>query len=250
MCVEGDLVPYPEPFQTDYETDYKGPKPTVALLSLNKQIRYEALPVLFGKNSWRITFVPARLNIPDIRWDQLPLDPRRSFWGMFRPLIHHAVCRYSYRNVNAKLCTQDRRDVYNSTDIMDEGERAQRIHWFDCDNMKAGWMTMNLAIFKMTNLKTLEIYIDDLFCPAGCRREGPITTFFAYYALPMTTKVDIYGVRRNRYGPREAKTLRESILKWLLPMKTEAMANYTIHVAPATDGTEVHSTDEEEETGD
>lgn len=53
LCVDKEVIPYAEVYKDDYI--YKGPVPAVALLAVNKNIRNEALHVLFNCNIWRIT---------------------------------------------------------------------------------------------------------------------------------------------------------------------------------------------------
>ena len=53
LCMDGILAPHREKHKID--GDYDGPPPTVALLATNKQVRDEALPILFSKNTRRIS---------------------------------------------------------------------------------------------------------------------------------------------------------------------------------------------------
>lgn len=50
LCIDGCIVPYKEKIHIKHGGD-TDKKPTVALLVINKQIRGEALPLLFGKNT-------------------------------------------------------------------------------------------------------------------------------------------------------------------------------------------------------
>lgn len=53
LCVDGNIVL--DRNRSERDGDHKGPPPTLALLSVNKQIRTEGLLVLFRANTWRIT---------------------------------------------------------------------------------------------------------------------------------------------------------------------------------------------------
>ncbi|KAL8827075.1 MAG: hypothetical protein Q9191_003405 [Dirinaria sp. TL-2023a] len=244
LCVDGDLVPYPEPFETEYETDCKGQKPTVALLAVSRQIRVETLLILFAKNSWRITFAPARLSIPDIV-DQVYPNTRRTFWGWFGHLMRHIVCRYSYRNVDAKVSTRDRKKIFSTVRGELDEDQTSVMHQMDYENMQIGWISMGLSVAKLPNLKTLALHIDELFCPEGCCRIGPVTSFFPYYMLPLDAKVEIYGIRPGAQSRYEAKRIREAILNRLRTWeKNAAEVNYKIHVPSEGEGTKAYSLDE------
>ena len=68
LCIDEIIIPYPDPHMTSQLCDpqdpdsgtrenqiHKAPKLAVSLLSVNKRIRDEALPILFGKNVWEVT---------------------------------------------------------------------------------------------------------------------------------------------------------------------------------------------------
>lgn len=70
LGVEGILVPYPKGNDVESHYDLKCPKPTVALLALNKQIRSEALPILYRENVWAITYLRPRSIPGQLHWRQ------------------------------------------------------------------------------------------------------------------------------------------------------------------------------------
>lgn len=60
LIVEVEIIPYPtarERASTEYR-ETKGRYPSAALLRVNRQIRTEALEVVFSKNSWRLPSIP------------------------------------------------------------------------------------------------------------------------------------------------------------------------------------------------
>ena len=90
-------MPYREPFKTNYSFDYGGPKPTLALLAINKRIRDEALPVFYGQNVWRITGVKGNYH------NDMDILPSDTIWRRHGSHIRHVDLYYLYRSVDTQV---------------------------------------------------------------------------------------------------------------------------------------------------
>ncbi|KAL8751380.1 MAG: hypothetical protein Q9184_006088 [Pyrenodesmia sp. 2 TL-2023] len=90
LIVKGRITPYPseadQARKTTSSSDKKAKKPAVALLQVNRQIREEAQPSLYGKNVWRLS------------WQSEPLLPH-ELWIDNHHLFRHVSVHFDHRDV-------------------------------------------------------------------------------------------------------------------------------------------------------
>ena len=188
LCVRGSIVPYPEPFKTDYRTDCRDPMPAVALLALNKYIRHEALPVLFGKNVWRITSIYVKLN-----------ENGDTLWSRYGFLITHVVQLYSYRDTTALESTNIRKFVHAYPNkYPDMFERNYKIHYEEISDLRSSFTRIGWGSHHIRNVKIFEMDIEELFCPRGCCRIGMADMLFKWTTDASHVKVIVRGVRSEK----------------------------------------------------
>lgn len=94
FCLEVgyEIIPYP----TIHKSKFRGPKPLITILSLNKQVRTEARPILYSNNKWQIgRFSPYTqyIYIDDIS------KPPNLFKTMDSQLFKHVVVKFGWDDV-------------------------------------------------------------------------------------------------------------------------------------------------------
>ena len=168
-------------------SDHRGPLPSIGLLSVNKQIRAEVLPIIVGINSLRLTdgFV------------QLFKAPNASPWSQYPQHVKHMVIRFSYRNLFS---------VYTGF--------TRGLHQHVQEARGEGRWGKGVDLNDFPSLKTLKMDIEDLYCPQGrCRRRRVVSDMLCIIKAPSdpTVEVHIQGVMninereklfrwRNRHG--------------------------------------------------
>ncbi|KAL8748415.1 MAG: hypothetical protein Q9184_007318, partial [Pyrenodesmia sp. 2 TL-2023] len=92
LMVAGEIIPYPS-LGEQYRTRMFVPneKPTVALVQLSRQIHHEALPSLYSKNLWRLSYQTDPL-LPRTIWDN-----ERN-----RHLLRHVSVHFDQRDVTQR----------------------------------------------------------------------------------------------------------------------------------------------------
>ena len=191
LCVHGNLVPYPEPSKPDCEDDLKGPKPAVALLALNKQIRAEALPILFSKNIWRITGEKIGLDNSGPS-DEMAAD---TLWQRHGSHIKHVVLKYTFSEADAEAIKLDIRigrrhpSLFLSVE-MDDIDLGVLV------DLRKSWMVMKEALSFCSNLKSLSVDFFDLWYPAGYFYTDIVLKLLTGCMATVKAEVDmiIYGI--------------------------------------------------------
>lgn len=102
LYVPKDIVAAAYAYEPTYSSDHKGPLPGVGLLSVNKRVRTEALPVLISINTWRIT--SRYLNMNDAPLNGLrPLYDLDSLWSHYGCYVKRAVVKFSHGDIDPRL---------------------------------------------------------------------------------------------------------------------------------------------------
>ena len=225
LCVEDVLDPYPGPFNVYDAHVHKTCRPTVALLALNKDIRSQALPILFRKNTWDVSEEVIMVLRDD---DEAEDEYGNTLWYHYGSYIQKGAVKYTYRAV---AVYSTRRAIW---DAHDEGvvlnTSNERMHWIHEQlrlELEESWACIQVAMTNCHNMKSLTINIDDLYCPFGCCRTNIVFNLFSQYipALKPKVFVAIQGCRNDKE--------RESILAWRTRYlageeKEDALANITI----------------------
>ncbi len=185
LCVDGVLAPYKEHYTVD--NDYGGPPPTVALLATNKQIRYETLPVLFGKNTWRFTSEPKRLTFRYRRDGETESDYERdgrsrpsrgmidTLFGHFRQLLRRVTLDFNFQ-------ATDRTEIVNRVHTPQGSysavERIQVLHDDSSDYLFKRWLEKQYYFVWTPNVTSLLIDITNTYCSFGCCRVEMLERLF------------------------------------------------------------------------
>lgn len=185
LCVEGTVIPYPD----DLDRLDKRCLPAVALLAVSRSIREEALPVLFGMNTWRINGEieePADLTDDD-EYDEDKCD---LLWKRYGSRIKHIELIYSFRSVEVP-------DYYGAfveahqQSHLNRTERADLVHSDILDALNIYWEDMKAKMGYCTSIKSIKIDILELFCPFGCCRKDIVRDVFRNYIMTVAPNINI-----------------------------------------------------------
>lgn len=192
LCVDGILDPYPEWFTSDHIPKIKGRKPEVALLALNKQIRDEALPILFGKNTWRIT--AKKVNLAEKIARRLGHGEVDSLWDQYGSHIQKVDLKYT-RTQHPPESFEEHLyyayELYPDDTLEDRSARADTIHEYVTDDLKPAWVVMINALDCCPNIETIHIDTGNLYCPIGCCRTNIVRNLFAKYMAEVKAGVEV-----------------------------------------------------------
>ena len=166
LCVDGNIVL--DRNGSECDGDFKGPLPALALLSVNKQIRAEGLPVLFSKNTWRITSNPPLLPIRR-KYESLSKEEYQNFSERHQETLCSLYGRYFVKIV-ADVREIDRLldesfiayESMHGPTVFQNQDKLQSIRRNSCDAMT--WMFESIAnqMVWMTHIKSVVVYIEDL----------------------------------------------------------------------------------------
>lgn len=256
LCVDGVLAPCNENFRVN--GDHEGPPPKVALLATNRQIRHEALPVLFGKNTWRITSGTRRIHFRD--WCEGGSYPehkrgletelsRRGGATLLRwhgPLIRKVVLNYNFQDIRDR--TDDVTDIHDSVETMTSRERMQRLHdrsWY-CSIMC--WTEKQYLLWWMHGVTSIVIDISHLYCYFGCCRFDMMEDLFGNQFLldTMANMVKKWNMKLPSFEVKGTRNKEEDtvIEEWLQDLKEPAFSERLAEV-DETDDMEEDSGEEE-----
>lgn len=185
LCIDGVLAPYKEHWKV--KGDYDGPPPTVALFVVNKQIQSEAAPILIGKNTWRITSV-----IPDYI-----VDARRTesgveymdFFERYGEFFRNVTLNYDYQAntvLDHHVRPEDRMEMVEDVHEKIRASRQDRmvnLHDYALEDLRADWEGLNDVLQTLTNLASIAINIENLYCPFGCCRLEVVEQLLTEYLL-------------------------------------------------------------------
>ena len=170
--VDYEIIPYP----TIHESKFRGTRPAIALLRVNKQVRTEARPILYSNNEWQIGDRP-EFSIDAGAYPNL-------FQVVDNSLFKHVVIKFSGDDV-PMLSTQTlslaahyharlEQELLNSGVIMTEEEkrqwRAGEMHNLNYQTLLRTWNTRVSLLRMMKDLKTVRVDFNTCYCPSGCCR--------------------------------------------------------------------------------
>ena len=186
-------------------------EPAMALLRVSKTIEAEALPVLYGRNVWRITIYAPLMDIP------IPQGPRwNSLWDRRSELIKHVVLVLDQRDIDV--------DDYVLATRVNHAFKADwpSDHWKFSghgearDNMYCTWDLKFEHLEQLPNLRSIELDVGGLFCYFGCCRQDVLQVlveelerrFTKVPRLPTLLKPGSEIVIRGIRGDNERRIMR------------------------------------------
>ena len=156
LCVEGYIVPFKESIHTWHAGDTEE-KPTVTVLAINKQIRNEALPVVYGKNKWRIS--------SDADYVEDPV----TIWSEYCTYFRHVVVYCDQLDFDPgwlEEASKKARQLPNS----DQWQRMQYVHNYAFESLTFNVGGKVLTAMNMIHLSSFVINVEKFYCPQGCCR--------------------------------------------------------------------------------
>ncbi|KAI4130704.1 MAG: hypothetical protein LQ338_001605 [Usnochroma carphineum] len=185
LIVNGVINPYPAYFQPLSKVEGGQDLPQVALLQTCRQIRAEALPTLYGQNTWRLNVQSSELDIDlsePLGAGELKEKWIGRFWKTRAADIRHVVTGYDMRDVSPEhqaICSQVAFHEYRSNgdyatdellarrelddDIFVRLQRLQNLSW----DRKMGDLLSGF-----TNMTTLTLVFQNCYHPSGFSRSG------------------------------------------------------------------------------
>ncbi|KAL8671030.1 MAG: hypothetical protein Q9168_004462 [Polycauliona sp. 1 TL-2023] len=170
LVVNGEIVPYPAEYEyprfkpkhvTAQQLNYMNRKPDVALLQVNKQVREETCPVLYGRNVWRMSGT----------WDsESTFDQFTAVKRHFNHMVTSLDSRdlgHAYFDVGIQSEIWKRKTLCISS-IKDRRKAEHSSRTMDLDET---WYTrMDFLHGDRSGLKILTVDISNSWCPFGCCR--------------------------------------------------------------------------------
>lgn len=178
LCVDGVLAPYKEIFGVD--GDYEGPQPTVALLATNSQIRDEALPILFCKNTWRISSAAKKLLFRYKREGESDPEYKRalkltSAYGkgatllcQYGQLIRRVTLNFNFQEVDDR--TEFVNAIHTGQGSYSADERIQVLHDDSSGCLIGRWRDKQNYLIWLPNVTSIVIDVTNPYCLFGCCR--------------------------------------------------------------------------------
>ena len=177
------------------------PKPCVALLGVNSNIRDEAATTLFGRNTWRLSS------------GKFERDEKCRWWNTYAQYFRHLVTSFDSRDADQ----EELLDIW-----MGEIERASEdsdhfnpagtanIHQSRLNSMRDSFITKKNILLQM-DLKTLSIDLRYLFCSSRCCRPEAIQTLLQH----LGTKGPWYKLEQEQARDRDTKPRTDVKLRGL-----------------------------------
>jgi hypothetical protein len=183
LCVEGDIVPFPTHYEGKGYDSPAEPKttlgwkeaaevPTVALLSVTKNIREEGLRILLSKNVWRLSYLYDPIDSK---------DHERKFWENYIHLFRYITTQFDMGDASQRCLRQITQDwmepeLLNVLGFSEE-QRTSLIHDGRIRCLIVTWQWKQRLMEKM-KLNKLVLGFENLFCPSGCCRSEVLDQFF------------------------------------------------------------------------
>lgn len=175
LCVDGILTPYPDCSMADYRPKVKERTPEAALLALNKQIRDEAIPILFGKNIWRITANEVYLTENDASsLENGEVDTLWHRYGSHMQKVDLGYTRTPYPPEHLRCTINHAHEEFPN----DRSARTGIIHDQAKVYLESSWVAVAEALSCCPNIRSLNIDIGDLYCLVGCCRTNIVRSLF------------------------------------------------------------------------
>lgn len=156
LCVSGYITPYAE--ENFIRHDGGATRtPAVAVLVVNKQVRNEALPILYGKNKWRMTG-------HDLRW-----KPSESLiWELHRTHFRHVIIYCDQLDVSRSellRMSQQARSPKSKPSL-----RRLIVHDQIILALRRNIEWKVRTAMRMLHLTHFIIDVEGFYCPHGCCR--------------------------------------------------------------------------------
>lgn len=185
----------------------KGHKPEVALLALNKQIRDEALPVLFGKNIWRIT--ANEVDLAEDHASRLDNDMVDTLWHRYGSHIQKVDLKYTH-TIYPPETLKDTIEYAHRVSPGHRSDRAMNIHANARIDLEICWVAIGDAMSWCPNIKSLNTDIGDLYCPVGCCRTNIVRRLFHRPGYTAAVNPEV-GVSVSGIFDKKEK---QSVIEW------------------------------------
>lgn len=138
---------------------YAADWPSVALLGVNKTVQEDAARILFGKNTWHLSFIGYGHEVGE----------EAQFWHRYAKFFRHISTRFSMHDVDPREVTQVTKHRHSSPGSYAGRKLRDVMHEDRIDSMDCTFAWKKRRLSKM-NLASLVLHVDDLFCPSGCCR--------------------------------------------------------------------------------
>ncbi|KAI4185612.1 MAG: hypothetical protein L6R41_004015 [Letrouitia leprolyta] len=167
VIVDGEIVPYPTSASYDSVCVLGGyqvsRKLDVALLAVNKQLRDEVSPIIYGQNVWRMTSPTVAPRSPWTGHDVFRVQPL---------LFRYIVIDFDGEDVSREFKRQVIAQAWQKYgDMMDnaacKAAVSRSVHHKSCRHLRALWAFQTRLIQDM-DLKVLTCNLQQCFCPNGC----------------------------------------------------------------------------------
>jgi len=243
LCVDGVLAPCVEHYTID--NDYKGPPPTVALLATNKRVRDETLPVLFGKNNWRITSEPKYLTFrfecdgeTDSYYERYvrPRSTRElitTLFGRFRSLLRRVTLDFNFQEI-------DRTELVNRVHTLQgfnsADERMRVLHNESIGRLVNRWLGKQYFFIWTYNVTSFVLDVTNTYCPFGCCRIEVLERLFggdSFFTDGMVEDTLEKGLKIPSFEFRGIRSDEEEELaeRWQQGLKERALSQRLLYEA-------------------
>ncbi|KAI4211763.1 MAG: hypothetical protein L6R36_009499 [Xanthoria steineri] len=164
-------------------------KPDVGLLQVNKEIREETCPILYGRNLWRVS---GTLGL----WRHRVRTFAR-FDGVLR-YFKHVISSFDSRDLDhayIDVRKQLRYHKYVSLDYESTEERMLPLHELRKDDLRECWyMKMAFPFGADLHLETVTIDIHNSWCAFGCCRLFGFCDIHSLFYWTVETRLMIRGI--------------------------------------------------------
>ncbi|KAL9076972.1 MAG: hypothetical protein Q9161_000605 [Pseudevernia consocians] len=138
---------------------YAAEWPSVALLGVNKTVQEDAAGILFGKNTWHLSFIGY--------WHEE--GEEAQFWSRYAKFFRHISTRFCMHDVEPRDLSHITKFRHSLPDSYAGRNLRTAIHKDRIDLLDKSFEWKRRRLVKM-NLASLVFHVNDLFCPSGCCR--------------------------------------------------------------------------------
>lgn len=200
LLVGGVINPYPSYFQGKQKVEGEQALPQVALVHTCRQVYDEAIPILYGENSFRLNVTSADLPVSILLGRNHDLEDEwlERFWRTQASTIQHVVTAYSLADLSPQHMIEISEKVFNSGlhTYPTDSNRAKRqmisdIHVQQGRLQREAWYAKTGLLWDFTNLTSLTLEFQDCYHPSGFPRDETLVTLVKHL-------VQEYHGERNR----------------------------------------------------
>lgn len=190
---------------------YAADWPTVALLGVNKTVQHDAAKILFGKNTWHLSFI-----------GYFPNEEESQFWCRYAKFFRHVSTRFSMNDLLPRDLVHLTRSLHSAHSCDEERSLKDRLH-DDRVDMLADTFAWKQRLLLEMDLASLVFDVENLFCPDGCCRSdmlymlreymGRDEPWYAVKAAGNTTRSYFRGSNPRFEYFQDVRTERQMILE-------------------------------------